>query len=676
MKLFLIIFCLFLLIYICPPTVTIGDVAELTGAASTLGIAHSPGYPLFCNVYKLFSFFIPFGDYGYRTAIGSVVLFVLSAIVCFLLIKNLSDRYITSIFCFTYFLSQEVLIRQSIVSEVFALHNFLFVIILYFMFFDKMSFNKKLCFVSLLLGLSFGNQHIVVFVLPSIFVWIIYEIFVRRQKLSFKNTMYSFLFFILGFAIYLYVPIRSLKQPLYDWEDPQTFDRFFYLIARGRYGTFSLAQGGKLSVSIENLYKGVKLFFHIIGVRNIILFLLSFIFLVLNFKKFSSKLLFFLTTTFITVFFAGPVIIMLSGLKMPSTSNIYLLERLITTSIVSMVLFVSASLLVLQKIKIVFFVLIAINIFYFFNSVVENNLRNNFFLYDYTYNIFRNTSYNSILFSDRADESEFSIAYFQRLKNFRKDINFIDCNASVTRSIYGNDYYKIWGEKRLKIRTIVEQNIINNFQSKVFYSTVLPQQTDIKKFKFGLLHSITPITTTIPYEIFFIRNISYKSSPREVSLYLTYLNLLSDYYVSVAEKNEQLFDFAKKCFTEMFLITSDPLYLSYIAYYYFTKNKFELAKKVYQDILNYATQKPLYVETLVNLGVVYERLNDFSSAKDCFYKAIKLDPYFAQAYYNLGSLYVKINKKKQALEMFEQYLKLKPSDEKIKRYVEYLKQTD
>jgi tetratricopeptide (TPR) repeat protein len=675
MKIFLVLIILFTLIYICPPTVTVGDVAELTASACSLGIAHSPGYPLFCNTYKIFNFLIPFGDYGYRTAITSVVLFVFSAVVCYLLFKNLLTSELLAIFCFIYFISQEVLIRQSIIGEVFALHNFIFVTILFFMFYDKISFNKKLYIVSLLTGLAFGNQHIIIFVLPSIFLWFIYKIFIGQQKVTVKNILYSISFFIIGFAIYVYVPIRSLRQPLYDWEDPETLDRFIYFFTRGRYGTFSLAQGGKLVVSIENLYTSLKLFIHIIGIRNLILFLFSLIVLFLNLKKLfdNKKIINFLIVTFTIMFFSGPIIIMLSGLKSITSSNIYLLERLVTTSIVSIVLFVTASLFVIHNLNFIMFFLIAVNIFLFYDSVAQNSLRNNFFLYDYTYNIFRNTPYNSILFSDCADESEFSIAYYQRLKNVRKDINFIDCNASVTRSIYGDDYYKIWGEPRLKIRTKVEQQIVNTSMTKVFYNTVLPQQTDIQKFKFGLLYSTSFIPTIIPYELFLIRNIPDKNLPREFALYITQLNLLAEYYINIAKNNDQFFDFAKKCYTKMFLLTSDARYLSFVGYYYFTKNMFDLAKEVYQNILNYPTEKSVYVETLVNLGVVYERLNDFQHAEECFYKAINFDPSFAQAYYNLGSLYVRINKKQQAIKMFEQYLKLNPSDERIKRYIEVYK---
>ena len=676
MKIFLILFYLVILVYICPPTVTIGDVPELVGASSTLGIAHSPGYPLFCNIYKLFSFFIPFGDYGYKSALGSVVLFIFTGIICFFLIKNLTNSNIVALFCLTYLFSQEVLLKQSIVGEVFALHNFMVGLILYFMFYDNISFNKKLYIISLLLGLSFGNQHIIVFVLPSIFIWMFYSIFFDRYKFSLKDLFLSLLFFIIGFCIYFYVPIRSMNQPLYDWEDPQTLDRFIYLFTRGRYGALSLAQGGKIHLSMSNFYYGLKLFIYIIGTKNLFLLLIS-IFLSF-FTKYYKKTFILLLICLIATFFTGPFIITISGLKTVSPNTIFIIERLVSTSILFIVLFVSVSFFVFiskfPKLSLVLYFLIFLNIFNFLSFAYNNSLRSNFFLYDYTYNIFHNLPYNSILFSDRADETEFSIAYYQRLKNIRKDIDFIDCNASVTRSIYGENYYKIWGEERLKIRTAIEKKIIEDAKTLVFYNTVLPKQTGIEKFKFGLLYSTKFIKDIFPEEVFLLRKIPKNDSPREFPLYITYLSLIAEYYFDVAKSIEYYFDIAKKYYNELFLLTLDVRYLSFIAYYYFLRNRYDLAEKEYKKVLNYPMDKDAYVDTLVNLGVVYEKQNKFDFAEECFYKAMRLKPKYPQIYYNLGSLYLKVNKKNEAAKMFEEYIKLNPYDEKIKKYIEILKQ--
>ena len=44
----------------------------------------------------------------------------------------------------------------------------------------------------------------------------------------FKGRALAFLafFFLLGFATYLYLPIRSLTEPAFNWGDPQTFQQF------------------------------------------------------------------------------------------------------------------------------------------------------------------------------------------------------------------------------------------------------------------------------------------------------------------------------------------------------------------------------------------------------------------------------------------------------------------
>ncbi|MCS7228281.1 MAG: DUF2723 domain-containing protein, partial [Endomicrobia bacterium] len=487
------------LIYCLSPTVTVGDVAELVGAASTLGIAHSPGYPLFCNLYKIGIDFLFFGDYGYRAGVVSLVLYLVSAMLISLIVKKLTQNNTLSLFSFIYFLSQNTLLKQSFIGEVFALHNFIFIILFYFLSSPDIIFNKKLLLISFFAGLGLGNQHIIVFVYPGILLWLIYKISVEHHKLDIKSIAICVVFFLLGLTIYLYIPLRAANLPLYNWEEPTTFDRFLYLFFRGRYGTLSLAQGGKIEFNFNNLYNGLKIFLHIIGVYNTILLLLSFSFLVLTKKHTGiNPILFF---CIITLFLSGPFFISITGIKNITSENIYILERLITTSVICIILLVSLSFSTV-RLKFLLIILTLFNLYTLCKNILENYQRKNFFLYDYTVNIFRNTPYNCILFSDRADETEFSIAYFQRLLNKRKDVKFIDCNASVTPSIYGDKYYKIWGQPRLQIRTNVEKKIIQHTKLQVYYNTVLPQQTDIPKFKFGLLYSINTPHRIIYDEIF------------------------------------------------------------------------------------------------------------------------------------------------------------------------------
>ncbi|MCX7910386.1 MAG: DUF2723 domain-containing protein [Endomicrobia bacterium] len=664
---FLITIYLFSLIYALPPTITVGDVAELVGAASNLGIAHSPGYPLFCILYKFFINILPLGDYGYRAGFISMIIFIVSGILIFIFAYKKAN-FLFGLFAFTFYFSQPILLKQSIIGEVFSLYNLLVVLIFYFLFSEDILFKKRFYILGFLLGLSLGCQHIIIFLIPSLVLY--WLINIKIYKLNLNDVLYFLIFFIIGFLIYLYIPIRSSVEPLYDWEDPQTLDRFLYLFFRGRYGTFSLAQGGKLYFGFNSLYYGFKLFFYILGVKNLMFLLFSILVLIVNRKiKFTN-----ITIVFFSFLFTGPLFITLTGLKNISSGNIYILERLITSSVISLVFFVIFSINILKNKKSIIYFLILLNLFSYFKNLKSISLRNNYFLYDYIVNILRNVPYDTFLLSDRADETEFGIAYYQRCLKKRNDILFVDCNASVSRSIYGNSYYMIWGQERLKIRSKVETEIINKHPNKVIYNTVLPQQTSTSKYEFGLVYTtFENYKIHIPNEIFIIRRVK-DLNFRELVLYNVYLNLLSNFYFKRAIHNKKLSYVVELLYNELFFLNNDYKYLTFIPYYYFLINDFYKAEQEYLKIIyNYQLPSEVYLEILINLGVVYKKQNKFKESEECFLKAISIDPNNSQAYYNLGILYWEMNNFKKALDYFEKLLKLQPDNEEIKRYIQYLR---
>lgn len=668
---FLLILFGIILIYCLPPTVGTGDISELVAAASSLGIAHSPGYPLFCNVYKIGISVIPFGDYGYKAAVVSVILYLLTALIIGVIINKLTKDKLVTFFAITYCLSQETLLKQSTIGEVFALHNLIVAIIFYLLAVPDIDFYKKLYLISFFSSLGLGNQHIIVFVYPSILIWIVYKIVFEKQKISINTILLAISFFLLGITIYFYIPLRAYRLPLYSWEDPRTIDRFLYLVLRKRYGTLALAQGGKFSVSFVSLLSGLKIFFYILGRFNVIFFIISFIVFLFT-KKINKEVKFIVLCFLITLFLSGPFFISITGLKNITPNNLYILERLIVTSVICLVLIVSLATSVI-KYKFILFVLILYTIFGIFGNIQKIFQRNNFFVYDYTINLLRNLPRNCILFSDRADETEFLIAYFQRMLKKRQDISFVDCNASVTRSIYGDEYYKIWGQPRLKIRTEVENNIIQTSKKQVFYSTVLPQQTGTQKFKYGLVYSTKLLNKTVYDDIFIFRNFATTFNVREYGLYITHLLLLASYYLELAEKNFIVFPLAEKYYKEVFYLTGDVRYMYYIPYFYYSKNKFDTAINEYLKLLSLPIENNERAEILTNLGVVYEKLNKFDNAEKFYLEAIHISPNYPVAYYNLGSLYWKVGRKNEAVVMFQKYLLFDPDNEQVKKFLSYIK---
>src|SRR3989339_281858 len=67
------------------PTVYTGDSGGLITAAYTLGVPHSPGYPLYCLLGKLFTF-VPLGSIAFRVNLLSAFFAALACAVIYLLI--------------------------------------------------------------------------------------------------------------------------------------------------------------------------------------------------------------------------------------------------------------------------------------------------------------------------------------------------------------------------------------------------------------------------------------------------------------------------------------------------------------------------------------------------------------------------------------------------------------
>ncbi len=666
-------------IFLIAPTVGVGDTAELAGAAVNYGIAHSPGYPLFCNVYKIFSVIIPFAEKGYRLNITSAILGYLSIYIIWKIIIHITQNRILGIIGIVLFFSIDTVVKQNQISEVFALNNFIIAILTYFLEVSKFSVEKKFYIVMFLLGLGLGNQHIIIFFIPAVILWFLIKgkifsyIRLQYRHKTFNTILFGVIFFLLGLSIYLYVPLRSLQQPLYDWEDPETFDRFIFLFTRGRYGTFSLAQGGKLSITFLKFLYGIKLFFYILGWYVTIFFLVGVVLLLFQFVnkkvKFLETKLFCLTATY----FLGPWIITISGLNVPTPHTVYILERLIFSSTIFVVMFITVSLYEIANRKLINYSIMCFLSYFVVMNFLTNFSRNDFFLYDYISNFFRNIPYNSLVFSDKADESEFGFAYFQRILGLRKDVEFIDCNASVSRSIYGVEYYRIWGKPRLEIRTAVETKIINSVTKPVFYNTLLPEQTGIKKYKFGLLYSTNQRKEKIYDEYFVFREMNILQ-PRVLGLYLTYLNSLAQYFLELAQQQREFVFKAKDKFFELFLITKDIKYMLYIPYYFFSIGELKSAQEEYIKLLKYPMDKENAKEIMNNIGVVYENQGEFYEAEKWYKKVLELDPEFEKAYYNLAVVYWKIGRYKDAIKMFTKVVQLNPQNVEAKKYLVVLKQ--
>lgn len=244
------------------PTVNFIDSGELATDLYTLGIAHPTGYPLFTIAGWIFSH-IPLGfreiyQLNLMAAIfcGTALFFFfrfLAFVLNFITTgKPLSDSrqerlnprsfvsvYLPALFGTLVLAFSETYWSTALSIEVYPLHVFL-VSILLFVFtkaalseqsmispgIEQGGYERYWLLFAFVLGLSFANHMTTILLAPG-FLFLYFAVH-GFQKEGFRRIGRLVGPFLLGFSIYLYLPIRASHTPVMNWGNPVDFERFFW----------------------------------------------------------------------------------------------------------------------------------------------------------------------------------------------------------------------------------------------------------------------------------------------------------------------------------------------------------------------------------------------------------------------------------------------------------------
>lgn len=250
----LLVFSLSLLLYTytAPPHIFSGDSAELTTAAATGGYAHPPGYPLYSLLGSIWIKVFALGTIGWRMNMFSVIWAALCVVVIFKLVFALTKHRIAAVISACTVVVANSYWLYGIVAEVFSLHAFLNMLLLYAVV--QFYLTKKLYYTyvaAIAFSLEIAHQHLVILSVPGILVVLLAMRFWKH--ISAKHLVALFVISVSGLLWYLYLPLSKALSGIYYWGSPDTLSGVIDLFLRRQYGTFDITHGGSSLTLLQRL---------------------------------------------------------------------------------------------------------------------------------------------------------------------------------------------------------------------------------------------------------------------------------------------------------------------------------------------------------------------------------------------------------------------------------------
>jgi Tfp pilus assembly protein PilF len=228
----LFLFAATLYIWGLAPTAYWRDSAEFITAVHVLGTTHPAGSPTYTLLAKLLTF-LPIGNIALRVNLFSALCGGLAVSLVFSVLYDLLAeapprvRLCAALSGALFLCISESFWRFSEVAEVYTLQDCLLVGLLTLLLKARLANIRgeahQFTFYWLFAfgyGLSAGVHATMAFFAPAFLVLIALS---EPRILQGKGLAFLAFFFLLGLAVYLYLPIRSLSEPALDWGDTETF---------------------------------------------------------------------------------------------------------------------------------------------------------------------------------------------------------------------------------------------------------------------------------------------------------------------------------------------------------------------------------------------------------------------------------------------------------------------
>lgn len=225
-----------------PTTITFEDSGQIITAAAKLGVSHPSGYPLESLVGQFFTL-VPFGLIAWRVNLASAAVAAACCLVIFFLLRRLfleikEDARIaapaSAAAAAVAFGLGRAFWSQAVVAEAYAVNALALAAVLYAAFNFARTRDARWGYLAAFLGgVALGahtSSAIISIPVAAYLIW-------RFRRLPNLRTFSAALALVLlGFMVYLYLPIRAVQGPAINWGDPRTLSRAYAHITRRMYG--------------------------------------------------------------------------------------------------------------------------------------------------------------------------------------------------------------------------------------------------------------------------------------------------------------------------------------------------------------------------------------------------------------------------------------------------------
>jgi hypothetical protein len=430
------------------PTVTFFDSGEFITAIYSLGSAHSPGYPLFINYAKPFTY-LPFGNIAFRVNIATAFSAAIACYGVYLLVSFLlagedlaTNKGLAAIYkraialcaALTFAFSARLWL-QSNHDKPYPLIAFLSAMVFYLLLLWRDKYRRGedhpayLYLGAFLCGLAFGAHQTMILLLPS-FAFLVFAMDWRLVS-RIKEMILFVTFALVGFSIHLHLPVRAMRNPLLNWGDPKTVTQFLWHFLRRGYPVdkpdreWALAWAQLKAFNLPHEFTWVGLALILLGLfafskklrDEILAYLIGIVFflvVIIGYLNTPAEMIF-LTGEFFTPLYLFSAVFI--GLGM-----FYLLKKCLEMLAPEQL----SALPVLTVRELPFLILLPLILPMTICALhyVENDQHINYIAYDYANNTLRTLPERAILYT-WGDSGAFPLWYLQGVERMREDVPLV-----------------------------------------------------------------------------------------------------------------------------------------------------------------------------------------------------------------------------------------------------------